>query len=132
MHKNIQFTLKIIIILLGFNIQNNDTILELGQDRIDVDYPLDFLFNQFDTVNGKAEKRFVRIGKILLRDDEFFIFDTRDSIGKNFYQGLSIVPVDNIIEEFSIFNYPYLPIAKIYSLKEGKLNLMKDRDIYQI
>lgn len=105
-----------------------DTIFEINQDRIDFDTPVYFTFNSVEKIGGKKFKRFIFIGKIYINNKSVFLFDTRDSIGKNFYRDLKIFSNLDTIEKINDLNYPFIPKTRIYKLKNNTITLVEERD----
>ncbi len=116
--------------VIRFYKKDNDTILEINQDRVDIEYPLDLSIKPVDS-NGKGKNldyRFIKLGNIKINKKAVFIFGTTDSIGKMFYNHLKLKQSEHEIEEFSQFNYPFLPVTRIFKVRGDKLVFAKEVD----
>jgi len=115
--------------IIRFYKKNNDTILEINQDRIDVIRPIDFIFNEIDTTDiDNPRHRFIKIGNTKINNKQVFIFDTYDTIGKKLYSNLKIKKEEHKIDEVSHLNYPWIPKTRIYKFKNNNLIFLEEID----
>jgi len=117
--------------IVRFYKKDRDTILEISQDRIDMEFPSDFLINFIDSVGNKSiniDYKFIKIGNTNINNKLVFIFDTSDSIGKKLYSNLKIKKEEHIIEEFGYFTYPFLPETRIYKYSNNNLIFLEETD----
>lgn len=115
--------------VIRFYKKGNDTILEINQDRIDIDSPLDFLIKQkyIGKDNGGIENRFIKIGNVKINKKYVFIFDTSDSIGSSFYNLFKLKKSEHKLDKINQFNYPFLPVTRIFKVKGN--NLFFDNEV---
>ncbi len=116
--------------VIRFYKKDCDTILEINQDRIDIYFPLDLSVKLVDSNNnGKnLDYKFIKLGNTQINKETVFIFGTTDSIGKIFYNRLKLKKSEHEIEDFNQFNYPILPITRIFKVKGDKLIFVKEVD----
>jgi len=117
--------------IVRFYKKNRDTILEISQDRIDIDCPSDFSINFIDSTGHKSiniDYRFIKIGNTKINNKLIFIFDTNDSIGKKLYTNKKIKKEEHKIEKVKNYNYPFFPKKRIYKFKNNHLIFLEETD----
>jgi len=111
--------------------KNNDTIIEISQDRLNKLYPIDFsLYPVSDSLISpyRINKEIIYQGQLSFKKELICIYDTDNYLGKGFYNEKVLKKSKNEIINYKEFEYPFLPIKRQFIIKNNHISFLKETD----